>query len=155
MTNSSLYNKQGFWVFVQCIPPCWWKLPNEPPWRSGVTHPEEVRADLRDARMSGSFQRRFCTSPAAGARAGPAQAAVPGWEQAGQPTFSCPRRSLHHTQRALFSELDVAGPLKSDLGLVIINPPGAVWAVSSPAAFGPAAGRGGCVSTAKPMAAGV
>lgn len=54
MTNSSLYNKQGFWVFVQCIPLCWWKLPNEPPWRSGVTHPEEVRADLRDARMSGS-----------------------------------------------------------------------------------------------------
>lgn len=54
MTNSSLYNKQGFWVFVQCIPLCWWKLPNAPPWHSSVTHPEEVSADLRDQRMSGS-----------------------------------------------------------------------------------------------------
>lgn len=54
MTNSSLYNNQGFWVFVQCIPLCWWKLPKEPPWHSSVTHPEEVRADLRDVRASGS-----------------------------------------------------------------------------------------------------
>lgn len=80
MTNSSLYNKQGFWVFVQCIPLCWWKLPNEPPWHSSVTHPTEVHANLRDARMSG-----FSST---------ASAHIPLWElQPDRCTWLCQARS--------------------------------------------------------------
>jgi len=151
VTNSSLYNKQGFGIFVQRIPLCWWKLPNEPPWHGGVTHPKEVRAHLQDVRMSGSSSTHFSTYPAAGTRAGAVHAAVPGWKQAEEPTFSS-FSSLDHTQQVLFSELDVAGPLKSDLRLVIRSPPGAVMGCFLPSSFQT---RCGGLFTTKLIAAGI